>query len=176
MKLAFELDVTGFLLRKGMNVVGQVNIGSIEVTPNSLTLVYQPSAASQKVASDFSGYVALSRIILFPDRDRILDDYRPEEITDETWDFLGRGIDYLADSLHRANVDQIDSLIVRFEKIEGGRWGFMADFTGKNGRSGHAEYQGELSENPITFLWEKLEGSKDATEWLDIDLGLQGME
>ncbi len=175
MKLDFDLDVTGFLLRKGMRVVGQVTIGSLEVTPNSLNLVYQPTAASRKVASDFSGYVALSRIVLFPDRDRILDDYRPEEISDETWDFLGMGFDHLAEALGQSNVDQIDSLVVEFKQIEGKQWGLMANFKGKNGRSGQAEYKGELSENPVTFLWEKLKGSQDTTEWLGIDLGFQGV-
>ncbi|MCA9448770.1 MAG: hypothetical protein KC931_16740, partial [Candidatus Omnitrophica bacterium] len=176
MKLDFDLDVTGFLLRKGMRVVGQVNIGSLEVTPNSLKLVYEPSAPSQKVASDFSGYVALSRIILFPDRDRILDDYRPEEISDETWDFFGKAFDYLADGLNRAHVDQVDSLTIEFKQLEGKKWGISADFSGRQGRSGHAEYQAELSENPIDFLWKRLKGSKDATEWLGLDLGFQGTE
>lgn len=176
MALTLDLDVTGFLLRKGMRVVGLVNLGSLEVTPNSFRVVYQPTAASQKVASDFSGYVALNRIILFPDRDRILDDLRPPEITDETWDFIGFGFDHLAAALHSSGVDQIDYLAVDLRQVEGNRWGVFAEFAGKNGRTGTAEFQGELSANPITFLWEKLEGSRDAVEWLDIDLGFQGLD
>ncbi|MCA9450611.1 MAG: hypothetical protein KC931_26045, partial [Candidatus Omnitrophica bacterium] len=113
---------------------------------------------------------------LFPDRDRILDDFRPEEVTDEAWDFFGIGFDHLAEGLHAANIDQVDSLVIDMKQLEGNRWVLTSDFVGKNGRSGRAEYEGELSKNPIDFLWKKLEGSKEATEWLGLDLGFKGVD
>lgn len=171
-RLTLDIDATGYLLRKAMKVVGQLSIGSMELTKDSFRIHYKPTAPSKTVSSRFSSFLSLREILSFPDRDRIIGEYRPEEIDDATWDFLNGALDHMVASLYRARIEQIDEFEIVFARVGGTTWKLSANAVSPKGKRAKAESEGELPGDPLAKFWEGVEGSKDATGWLDVDFGV----
>ena len=169
--LSLDVDATGYLLRKAQRVVGQISLGTLELKRDSLTVHYRPTAPSPTVATRFSSFLSLRRILFIPDKDKILSPYRPEQISEETWDFLGEAIDFAVDALHRARIDQIDEFKVVLAKENDRAWRIFAEAADPSGRRARAEHGAELAEDPLGELWRRTQGSREASGWLDLDLG-----
>ena len=170
--LSLDIDATGYLLRKAMQVVGQISIGNMELTKDSFRIHYRPTAPSKTVSSRFSSFLSLREILSFPDRDRIIGKFRPEEIDDATWAFINEAIDHMVASLYRARIEQIDEFEIVFTRVSGTTWKLTANAVSPEGRKANAEFEGQIPGDPLAKFWEGVEGSKEATGWLDVDFGV----
>jgi hypothetical protein len=78
----------------------------------------------------------------------------------------------MVDALYRAHIQQIDEFEIVFSKVGGTTWKLTATAVSPEGRKANAEFGGELPGDPLAKFWEGVEGSKDATGWLDVDFGV----
>jgi hypothetical protein len=169
--LTLEVDATGFLLRKAIRVIGQLSLAEIEIKRDSLRIHYKPDAPSRQVSSQFADFIPIRQLLFFPDKDRVLSAYRPDEISEETWDFFGAAIDKAVEAVHNARIDKFDEFVVLLGKSGGGQWTISARASG-GGRAVEVMHTGQLTNDPLAEIWEGIEKNREAVEWLDLDLGI----
>jgi hypothetical protein len=172
-----DVDVTGFLLRKAFQVIGQLSLGHLEIGKDSMTLVYHPESPSQTVATRFSSFLKLKQILTFPGRDDLLDKYRPDFLGQKTWEAMQGALDHMAQAVYEARIDQIDEFTLTLQRGQGNEWILFGTAASPEGRKTSIEYRAELDTDPLSKIWERIDQNRDAANWLDLelDIGVMGL-
>ena len=171
-----EVDATGYFQRKDLGISGIVHLGSLLAEKDRLVFHYGPESENREAAVQISNFLGVRKNLFFPDKELRVGKLRPpgSENTGEAMDFLSDALDRLVEAVDREGIGQVDRLDLEITcEAEDVRKvvSQAGDFGGKTA-SGH--YEAEFQGSPIVQnLFEGLDRSRYATDWLDLDLGVE---
>ena len=173
--LVEEVDATGYFQRKDLNLPGMVRMGRMEASKDRLLFHYEPTSENREAAIQLSNFMAVRRNLFFPDRELRFGKLRPPGMEGKSGseDFLNDALDGLVEAVDKENLDQIDVLDVEISNADDGTRSFRATAAESGGRTAGSEYRARLEgKSLVTQVYKALNRSRYATDWLDLDLGV----